>query len=73
MEYYTLDYINQDECELVYNDQLYASWEEANAAREATGRPELFEIAKYRFIDLAAIYSASKLEIVDMHVVASYE
>lgn len=41
MEYYALDYVNPvcNECELVYDDQLYAS----------------------------------KLEIVDMRVVATYE
>lgn len=73
MIYYALDFINSEECELVYNDQLYASWDEAAAARDATGRPDLFDITEYRYIDLLDVYNASKLEIVDMKVVATYE
>lgn len=75
MEYYALDYVNPvcDECELVYDDQLYASWNEAYAAAQATGRPDLFDITMYRYIDLLEVYNASKLEIVDMKVVATYE
>lgn len=73
MEYYALDYVSDGECELVYEDKLYWSWDEANAARLATGRPELFDITKYRYIDLLDVYNASKLDIADMRVVASYE
>lgn len=75
MEYYALDYVNpiDNECELVYNDQLYASWNEAHAAAQATGQPDLFDITMYRYIDLLDTYNASKLEIVDMRVVATYE
>ena len=74
MEYWALDYVNpiDDECELVYDDQLYASWKEAYDAAQATGRPDLFDIAMYRYIDLVDTYNASKLDIVDMRVVASY-
>ena len=59
MKYWALDYVNgQDgECELVYNDQLYATEEDAYAAREATGRPELFDITWYTPMDLDEIYS----------------
>ena len=58
MKYWALDYVNgQDgECELVYNDQLYATEEEANAAREATGRPDLFDVTWYTPLDLDDIY-----------------
>ena len=75
MEYWALDYVNpvDDECELVYDDQLYASWEEAYAASQATGRPDLFDITMYRYIDLLDTYNASKLDIVDMRVIATYE
>lgn len=75
MEYYALDYVNpvDDECELVYNDQLYASWYEAYMAAQATGRPDLFDITMYRYIDLVDTYNTNKLEIVDMKVVATYE
>lgn len=61
MKYWALDYVNgQDgECELVYNDQLYMTEEEAEAAREATGRPDLFDITWYGMKDLEEIYSAN--------------
>ena len=75
MMYYALDYVNPvcDECELVYNDQLYASWKEAYDAAQETERPDLFDITPYRYIDLLDTYNASKLEIGDMKVVATYE
>ena len=58
MKYWALDYVNgQDgECELVYNDQLYATEEEAYAAREANGRPDLFDVTWYTPLDLDEIY-----------------
>jgi len=58
-KYYALDYINGElgECELVYNDQLYASEEEAAAAREQTGREDLFDINWYGIKDLEEIYN----------------
>ena len=54
MTYWTLDYVNwQDgECELVYDDQLYKTEDEAKAAREATGRPDLFDVNWYTYLDL---------------------
>ena len=58
MKYWALDYVNSqdNECELVYNDQLYATEEEAYAAREATGRPDLFDVTWYTQLDLDDIY-----------------
>ena len=58
MKYWALDYVNGElgECELVYNDQLYATEEEAEAAREATGRPDLFDITWYTPLDLDEVY-----------------
>ena len=58
MKYWALDYVNgQDgECELVYNDQLYATEEDAYAAREATGRPDLFDVTWYTPLDLDEVY-----------------
>ena len=51
---------NFDEAiELVYNDQLYSSEEEAAAAREATGRPDLFDITWYSSLDLDEVYGAT--------------
>lgn len=75
MEYYALDYVNPvcNECELVYDDQLYASWMEAYEAAQAIGRPDLFDITMYRYIDLLEVYNASKLDIENMRVVATYE
>lgn len=72
-KYWALDYVDYYYCELVYDDQLYASPEEASAARAATGRPDLFEITPYRYVDLLEVYEANKLDIVDMKVVAAYE
>jgi hypothetical protein len=59
MKYWALDYVNgqDNECELVYNDQLYPTEEAAEAAREATGRPDLFDITWYTPLDLDDIYS----------------
>jgi hypothetical protein len=42
-------------------------------AAQATGRPDLFDITMYRYIDLVDTYNTSKLEIVDMKVVATYD
>ena len=58
MNYWALDYVNGElgECELVYNDQLYATEKEAEAAREATGRPDLFDITWYTPLDLDEVY-----------------
>lgn len=58
MKYWALDYVNDrdGEYELVYNDQLYATEEEAYAAREATGRPDLFDVTCYTPSDLDDIY-----------------
>ena len=59
MKYWALDYVNgqDNECELVYNDQLYLTEEAAVAAREATGRPDLFDITWYTPLDLDEVYS----------------
>lgn len=57
-KYWTLDYVNGElgECELVYNDQLYSTEEEAAAAREKTGNPILFDVTWYTILDLEDIY-----------------
>ena len=57
-KYWALDYVNghDNECELVYNDQLYATEEEAEAVRELTTRPDLFDITWYTPLDLDEIY-----------------
>lgn len=59
MKYWALDYVNgaDGECELVYCNQLYATREEAEVAREATGRPDLFDITWYTPLDLDEVYT----------------
>jgi len=59
VKYWALDYINGElgECELVYNDQLYATEDEAISAREATGRPDLFDTNWYSKLDLEELYN----------------
>ena len=58
MKYWALDYVNGElgECELVYGDQLYATEEEAEIARQSTGRPDLFDITWYTPLDLDDVY-----------------
>lgn len=51
-KYYALDYINEHECELVYDGQLYLTEEEAEAARKRMPRPELFDVTWYLVKDL---------------------
>ena len=57
--YWALDYVNEldNECELVYNDQLYYSEEGATYAATATRRPDLFDINWYGIKDLEEIYN----------------
>lgn len=47
IRYYALDYVDEHECELVYDGQLYLTEEEAEAARQKMPRPELFDITWY--------------------------
>ena len=58
-KYYALDYVCGElgECELVYNDQLYATEEEAEQARAAMPRPELFDVTWYGIKDLEEVYN----------------
>lgn len=58
MKYWALDYVNGElgECELVYGDQLYTTEEEAEIARQSTGRPDLFDITWYTPLDLDDVY-----------------
>lgn len=59
MKYWALDYVNEldNECELVYRDQLYRSEEGAMYAATATRRPDLFDITWYTELDLEEIYN----------------
>jgi len=62
-KYWALDYTDDRECELVYDDQLYLTKTAARAAAKATGHPEHFDVTPYRLIDLKAVYQDDSLEI----------
>ena len=59
MKYWVIDYINKDECELVCDDQLYATEEEAQAALERLPQPDLHEVNWYSLPDLYEIYDGN--------------
>lgn len=56
MKYWALDYVDDSECELVVNDQLYLTEESALYAATATRRPDLYEVTWYTIPDLKEIY-----------------
>lgn len=62
-KYWALDYTDDRECELVYNDQLYPTKAAARAAAKATGHPEHFDVTPYRTVDLIDVYNADAVEI----------
>lgn len=62
-KYWALDYTDDRECELVYNDQLYPTKAAARTAAKATGHPENFDVTPYRLVDLIDVYQADSLEI----------
>ena len=62
MIYWALDYVDDASCELVYRDKLYPNKLEAEAARAAMPRPELFEVNWYTELDLRDIYEDDELE-----------
>lgn len=63
MIYWALDYVDDTSCELVYKDKLYANKLEAEAARAAMRRPELFEVNWYTERDLRDMYEDDELEV----------
>ena len=64
-KYWALDYVNDklDECELVYNGQLYESEEKAELARQSMKDPNLFEVNWYQIGDLYELYDNNNIEI----------
>lgn len=65
-KYYALDYVNELECELVYNDQLYLTEEEAEAARSKMRLPEMFDVSWYTFQDLQDdVFDGAQIMITD--------
>ena len=51
-KYWALDYVDETECELVVNGQLYATEYEAEMARLKTDDPEHYEVTWYTKSDL---------------------
>ena len=51
-KFWALDYVDEHECELVVDGQLYATEEEAYAAREALPHPERYDVTWYTKADL---------------------
>ena len=66
-KYWALDYVNDKlgECELIYEDQLYLTEEEAEAAARAMAHPELFEVTWYSMADLYEVYETDLIVIND--------
>lgn len=58
MKYWAIDYVDSTgaECELVCDDQLYATEEEAWAVLERLPQPELHEVSWYSEPDLSEIF-----------------
>lgn len=54
--WYALDFVSDEECELVYDGQLYDTEGAAEAARDAMHRPELFEVNWYGIKDLEEVF-----------------
>ena len=62
-KFWALDYVDEYECELVVDAQLYATEEEAYAAREAKAHPERYDITWYTLADLEQDVFGSKIRI----------
>ena len=65
MRYWAIDYVNGEagECELVLDDQLYATMEAAMEARRKLRRPELYEVSWYTYPDLQELYNKLDVKI----------
>ena len=69
MKYWTLDYVDQYECELVFEGQLYESEEAAYKARhEEFNRPDLLEVTWYTMKDLEEIFGGPVVITKDLRV-----
>lgn len=67
MKYWAIDYINSElaECELVCDDQLYATEEEAQAIIDKLPRRNLYEVNWYSKVDLYDVYDTEDIEITE--------
>lgn len=70
IKYWALDYVNSldNECELVFNDQLYHTEDAAQEAAKATGRPDLFDVTWYGIKDLEELYDGKIIITADLHI-----
>lgn len=60
MEYFwAIDYVDENECELVIDDQLYASKEDAIEALMDREDRDLCEVEKYGLVDLEDVYDGT--------------
>ena len=55
-KYWAIDYVGEDDCELVCDDQLYATEEAAQAVLNKLPNPEQHEISFYSLPDLSEIF-----------------
>lgn len=55
-KYWALDYVDDEECEMIVNDQLYATEEEAARARDELEDPIHYEVTWYSIYDLEFEY-----------------
>lgn len=62
-KYWALDYVDDLECEPVYENQLYPTEAAAEAVRKQLYMPELFEVSWYSIRDLEEIYDNKKIRI----------
>ena len=69
--YWALDYVGDDECELVFRDQLYQTEEDAERARQQLNRPDDYEVHWYGLLDLMEIYDGFVSISPDLSVVVS--
>ena len=54
--YWALDYVDEHECELVVDGQLYETEEEACLARSQKLRPECYDVTWYLTGDLDDVF-----------------
>ena len=56
MKYWAIDYVDDTWCELVCDDQLYATEDEARAVIPQLPRPDCHEVNWYSLADLSEVY-----------------
>lgn len=62
-KYWALDYVDDTFCELVCDDRVYDTEEEATAIRESKADKENYEVVWYSLADLKEIFDGNLLAI----------